>query len=181
MQQEFQIGVSAAFFLDVSQQSKTEHGSEHEMKYAYLYHRASARRHFYLFIIMSRKIKSNLNGWNPNTELSVDLKTMLRRDRRIMKGKEYHGVLRRDAEAEIEEFRCRDAHFTFVETMAQPAERRNPRIFEGQYISVTRRRDGSLRLNFKELKVGADFKLERYALGVYNEICLALAGLIEEA
>ena len=26
---------------------KAEHGSEHEMKYAYLYHRASARRHFY--------------------------------------------------------------------------------------------------------------------------------------
>ena len=30
------IGVSAAFFLDVSQQSKTEHGSEHEMKFAFL-------------------------------------------------------------------------------------------------------------------------------------------------
>jgi hypothetical protein len=42
LQQEFQIGVSAAFFLDVSQQSKTEHGSEHEMKFAYLYHRVSA-------------------------------------------------------------------------------------------------------------------------------------------
>jgi len=44
LQQEFQIGVSAAFFSDVSQQSKTEHGSEHEMKNACLYHRACARR-----------------------------------------------------------------------------------------------------------------------------------------
>jgi hypothetical protein len=25
------------------------------------------------------------------------------------------------------------------------------------------------------------FRVERYALGVYNEICMALAGLIEEA
>jgi len=43
---DFQIGVSAAFFSDVSQQSKTEHGSEHEMKNACLYRRVSARRHF---------------------------------------------------------------------------------------------------------------------------------------
>jgi len=46
LQQKFLIGVSAAFFLDVSQQSKTEHGSGHEMKYAYLCHRVSARGHF---------------------------------------------------------------------------------------------------------------------------------------
>ena len=28
---------------------------------------------------------------------------------------------------------------------------------------------------------GARFSLERYALGVYNEICQALGGLVEEA
>lgn len=36
----FEDGVSAVLF----QQSKTEHGSAHEMKDAYLYHRVSARR-----------------------------------------------------------------------------------------------------------------------------------------
>jgi hypothetical protein len=36
----FPIGVSAAFFfLGICQQSKTEHGSGHEMKNAFLYHR----------------------------------------------------------------------------------------------------------------------------------------------
>jgi hypothetical protein len=35
----FPIGVSAAFFLGICQQSKTEHGSGHGMKNAYLYHR----------------------------------------------------------------------------------------------------------------------------------------------
>jgi hypothetical protein len=45
---------------------------------------------------------------------------------------------------------------------------------------VTRRPDGTVRLNFKPLKIGADFNLERYALGVYNELCIALGGLVEE-
>ena len=119
-------------------------------------------------------------GWHPNTELGCDLKTLLRSDERMRIGKEYSGVLRRDADAEIEEYRSYDAHYTFVETVPQKDGKRNPHVFDGQYISVTRRDDGSLRLNFKELKTGEGFSLERYALGVYNEICLALGGLIEE-
>lgn len=117
-------------------------------------------------------------GWNPNTHLSVDLKTLLRSDSKMKAGKNYQGILRRD---EIcEEFRY-DEHFTFVETVPQTAGKRNPHVFDGQYITVTRRDDGSLRLNFKELPKGANFDLERFALGVYNELCLALGGLIEEA
>ena len=115
-------------------------------------------------------------GWNPNTHLSVDLKTLLRSDSKMKTGKNYQGILRRD---EIcEEFRY-DEHFTFVETVPQTAGKRNPHVFDGQYITVTRRDDGSLRLNFKELPKGANFNLERFALGVYNELCLALGGLIE--
>lgn len=115
-------------------------------------------------------------GWNPNTYLSVDLKTLLRSDSKMKAGKNYQGILRRD---EIcEEFRY-DEHFTFVETVPQTAGKRNPHVFDGQYITVTRRDDGSLRLNFKELPKGANFDLERFALGVYNELCLALGGLIE--
>lgn len=120
------------------------------------------------------------HGWHPNTELSVDLKTLLRSDERMRIGKGYTGVLRLDSEAEVEEYRSYDPHFTFTETVPPTAAKRNPHIFDGKYITVTRRDDGSLRLNFKELKTCEDFNLERYALGVYNEICLALAGLIKE-
>lgn len=116
--------------------------------------------------------------FNPNTHPNVDLKTLLRSDSKMKAGKNYQGILRRDEE--IEEFRY-DEHFTFTETVPQKDGRRNPHVFDGKFITVTRRDDGSLRLNFKELKTGEDFDLERYALGVYNEICLALAGLIEEA
>ena len=104
-------------------------------------------------------------GWHPNTHLGVDVKTLLRSDVRMVVGKEYQGIFRLDSEGIADEFLCRDPHLTFV----------------GKYITVTRRDDGSLRLNFKELHKGANFNLERFALGVYNELCLALGGLIEEA
>ncbi len=121
--------------------------------------------------------ESEKQGWHPNTHLSVDLKTLLRSDSKMKAGMNYQGILRRD---EIcEEFRY-DEHFIFVETVHQTAGKRNPHIFDGQYITVTRRDDGSLRLNFKELPKGANFNLERFALGVYNELCMALGGLIEE-
>ena len=120
-------------------------------------------------------VSEMLQGWNRNTHLSVNLKTVLRGESKMKTGKDYQGILRRDVDCE--EF-LYDEHFTFVETVPPSAGKRNPHIFDGLYISATRRDDGSLRLNFKELKVGADFSLERYSLGVYNEICIALAGLI---
>ena len=46
--------------------------------------------------------------------------------------------------------------------------------------STTRRSDGSLRLNFRPVKMDEGINLERFALGVYNEICMALGGLVEE-
>ena len=119
-------------------------------------------------------------GWHPNTHLGVDVKTLLRSDVRMVVGKEYQGIFRLDSEGIVDEFLCRDPHLTFIETVPQKAGKRNPHVFDGRYITVTRRGDRSLRLNFKELPTVADFNLERYALGVYNEICLALAGLIEE-
>ena len=122
---------------------------------------------------------ANLNGWHTNTDLGCDIKTLLRSDVRMKTGKEYQGIFRLDSEAIVDEFLCRDPHYTFVETVPLTAGKRNPHIFDGKYITVTRRDDGSLRLNFKELKTGAGFKVERYALGVYNEICIAIGGLIE--
>ena len=120
------------------------------------------------------------HGWNPNTHLGVDVKTLLRSDVRMKVGKEYKGIFRLDSEGIVEEFLCRDPHLTFIETVPPTADKRNPHLFVGEYITITRRDDGSLRPNFKPLKTGADFSLERYALGVYNEICIALGGLIKE-
>ena len=58
--------------------------------------------------------------------------------------------------------------------------KRNPRVFNGEYITVTRRDDGSLRPNFKPIKTGRDFGVVRYAMAVSNELLWALDGLVEE-
>lgn len=122
-------------------------------------------------------VKEMLQGWKVSTELCVDLKTRLRSDERMTTGKAYRGVLRHDVECE--DFRY-DSHYTFTESLPEK-EKRNPHLFQGRYITVTQRDDGTPRLNFKPLpNDGRGFNLERYALGVYNEICMALAGLVEE-
>ena len=112
-----------------------------------------------------------------NTEFCCDLKTILRRDLGMQTGREYQGVLRRDADADIDEFRCRDAHYTFVETLPWTGKR-NPHVFRGEYITITRKDDGSLHPNFRPVKMDDSFSPERYAIGVSNELLWALEGLI---
>ena len=121
-------------------------------------------------------VRDMLQVWNTNTALCVDLKTLLRSDLAMKAGKEYQGVLRRDVD--IDDFRY-DEHYTFVETKPW-LSKRNPRVFRGKYITVTRRSDGSLRLNFRPVKMDEGFRVERYALAVYNEVYMALYGLVEE-
>ena len=121
-------------------------------------------------------VRDMLQVWNTNTALCVDLKTLLRSDLAMKAGKEYQGVLRRDVD--LDDFRY-DEHYTFIETLPRTMKR-NPRVFAGRYITITRRDDGTLRLNFRPVKMDEGFRVERYALGVYNEICMALEGLIEE-
>ena len=127
------------------------------------------------YIASQEKGKIEEQGWNRNTHLCVDLKTQLISDRSMKAGKGYLGVLRRD---EIcEEFRYME-HFTFVETMPQTACKRNPRVFDGEFITVTRWDDGSLHPNFKPTRMGSDFSVDGYAIGVMDELRQALEGLV---
>ena len=121
--------------------------------------------------------KTNLNGWHTNTDLGCDIKTILHSDRKMKVGKDYQGVLKLDQEGTIDEFLSRDPHYTFIETLPW-SMKRNPRVFNGKYISITRQDNGNLRPNFKPLKVDDGFSVERYAFGVYRELHKALEGLI---
>ena len=114
-----------------------------------------------------------------NTELGCDVKTILHSDRRMRTGKEYQGVLRRDSESDVDEFLSRDAHYTFIETLPW-SMKRNPRLFNGHYISITRQDDGTLRPNFKPMKMDEMFNVDNYAFEVYRELRKALTGLVEE-
>ena len=133
------------------------------MKNAYLYHREVQEGILIPLIKMNKVL-------NANTELCIDLKTILTSDRRAKMRKDYPGVLTRDGEE----------HFTFIETPASTDGKRNPHVYEGEFITITRRSDGSLRPNFKLGRIGGrSFNLESYAFGVACELREALRGLVE--
>ena len=70
--------------------------------------------------------------------------------------------------------------YSFVDTVRLTNGMRKPHVHTGLYITVTRRDDGSLRPNFKQVKMGADFSVDSYAIAVMGELRQALGGLVEE-
>ena len=112
-----------------------------------------------------------------NMELCVNLKTELLNDSRMKPGKRYLGELCRKVECDEYSY---DELFKFKQIDASTNVKRNPRVFCGQYIIITRRDDGTLHPNFRPMKMGPDFSAERYATAVGNELMWALEGLIEK-
>ena len=105
-----------------------------------------------------------------NTDLCMDVKTILHSDSKSKIGKDYQGVLTRDT----------DDHYTFVETVPPVARKRNPHVYRGRYITVTLHDDGTYHPNFRPLPKGDDFNLGQYINGVANELLWALDGLVEK-
>ena len=116
-------------------------------------------------------------GWNKNTELCMDVTTFLRSDSRMKAGKDYHGVLRRHVICEDFNY---NEEMTFVETVSQKTVKRNPQVYVGETITVTRRDDGSYSPNFRPIHTGPGFSVAQYAADVANELLWALEGLVEE-
>lgn len=111
--------------------------------------------------------------WFRNTELCSDIKTYLCFDRIAKIGKVYKGLLRRDSDEHFSFFECRPSAYVCI---------RNPHVFEGKYINVTRRlMDGHIRFNFKEVDFGGRFNPMSFAIGVMKEIIMAFKCLGEEA
>ena len=77
-------------------------------------------------------------GFYPNTELGIDLKLMTKEPGRMAVGEYLDGAITHDGED----------HFTFVqndqEKKLQKVVQRNPHVYEGTYINVNRKKDGTL-------------------------------------
>lgn len=135
--------------------------------------RTDAEREVRVINKKNNKPFAQLNGLQrlPDTLLCVDLKTKLCYDPRMLLNKDYLGMLRKDSED----------HCTFREVKQQNwLTRRNPRVFAGQFITITQRADGSLHPNFRPLKMGKGFSVMKYAFGVAHELRQALKALIDE-
>ena len=129
---------------------------------------------------MKKVLSAAREGWKSNTELDCDVKTILSSDARMKTGKDYLGVLRLDSEREVDEFLYRDPHLTFTEALPTAAAKRNPRLFDGQFITITRKENGELRPNFKQVQMGKGFSVDGYAIAVMGELRRALEGLVEK-
>ena len=107
---------------------------------------------------------------NSNTDICVDVKTVLHSSKTAKTGRDYHGVLTRD----------NDDHYTFIETIPPATGKRNPQVFNGKFVTITRRSDGTYHPNFKPVNIRDGVNTEAYALCVYLELNRALKGLVEK-
>ena len=105
-----------------------------------------------------------------NTELCIDLKTILTSDRRAKMKKDYRGVLTRDGRE----------HFTFIEdAQERKLARRNPLVYAGACINVHRRDDGSLYPTFRHPQLSTFYTFKDFCREASEELLL-IAGLVEE-
>lgn len=115
--------------------------------------------------------KTSKTTWHKNTELCVDVKTLLLKDNIPMLKKGYAGVMRRDA---ID-------HFTFLE--CEPVrirvQKRSEQVWNGRWTTVTRHDDGSYRPNLKPVRITSGFDVVAYVNTVKAELLTSLLGLVE--
>lgn len=113
-----------------------------------------------------------------NTILCCNLKTRLQNDALMKPGKEYRGILKRVLLNG--DYYFDNECYEFLETVSPVVERRNPHVFIGKFITITKRTDGGLRLNFRPMMIGPDFNVDSYVIGVARELHQAHDGLFEK-
>lgn len=95
-----------------------------------------------------------------NTNLCVDLKTVMQNDAILKEGKCYRGLLTRNS----------DDHFLFEETIHKGSSPRNPKLHDGKYLSMVRMQNGKYQFHMKTLQTGPDTDAYEVAHEVANEI-----------
>lgn len=121
---------------------------------------------------MNIVLNSNMNesssktekGFYPNTELGIDLKLLTRKPGRLTDGEYLDGVITHDGED----------HFTFVQNDSEKKKekvvQRNPHVYEGTYINVNRKKDGTLYPTFNRPQFSERFTFQDFCQGAANEL-----------
>ena len=97
---------------------------------------------------------------------NVDLTCILQKDGELKANRCLHGVLT-----------PMKSGFRFEEEVKVPAKphTRNPKLFDGNYVSLVRKADDTIQFTFKT--IGTDFDRNRYAGEVFIEISNALTNI----
>ena len=104
------------------------------------------------------------NNFYPNTELGIDLKLITRKPGRMAVGEYLDGAITHDGED----------HFTFVQNDSEKKKekvvQRNPHVYEGTYINVNRKKDGTLYPTFNRPQFSEHFTFQDFCQGAADEL-----------
>ena len=113
---------------------------------------------------MNESSSKTEKGFYPNTELGIDLKLLTRKPGRLTDGEYLDGVITHDGED----------HFTFVQNDSEKKKDkvvlRNPHVYEGTYINVNRKKDGTLYPTFNRPQFSERFTFQDFCQGAANEL-----------
>ena len=99
-----------------------------------------------------------------NTNLCVDLKTVLQHDTVLSEGMPYNGVLTRDS----------DDHYLFEEAVRYNRHvRRNPKLFDGEFVSLVHMQNGRYQCHMKTINASSITNRQELAFKVYTELLTA--------
>ena len=113
---------------------------------------------------MNESSSKTEKGFYPNTELGIDLKLLTRKPGRLTDGEYLDGVITHDGED----------HFTFVQNDSEKKKekvvQRNSHVYEGTYINVNRKKDGTLYPTFNRPQFSERFTFQDFCQGAANEL-----------
>ncbi|MCQ2246768.1 MAG: hypothetical protein MJZ69_08295 [Bacteroidaceae bacterium] len=95
-----------------------------------------------------------------NSNYCVDLKTFMQKDALLVEGQSYNGILTRDAEDQ----------YIFEETIRKGRAPRNPKLFDGDYISLVRMQNGKYQCHLKTFDPCGSGDANKLAFKVYSEM-----------
>ena len=101
-----------------------------------------------------------------NSNLCVDLKTVMQNDALLVEGQCYTGVLTRDKED----------HYVFEESCRRSGRcPRNPKLFDGNYCSLVHMQNGKYQIHMKTINASAISDRNQLAFNVYSELLTAFS------
>lgn len=96
-----------------------------------------------------------------NTNLSVDLKTVMQQDVLLAEGHTYRGCLTRNGED----------HYLFEEAVRLDRHgKRNPKLFDGEYISLVHMQNGRYQVHMRTIDASSGIDRNKLAFRVYSEL-----------
>ena len=108
----------------------------------------------------------------PNTEPCIDLKLLTRQPGRLPVGDYIDGAITRDDED----------HFLFIENATDRKRnevlRRNPHVYEGVYININRKPDGTLYPTFNRPRFDEQFTCRDFCHGAAEELLQVVNGSV---